>query len=976
MAAESEDLARHVTRARERVLEGEPVHGGVRGLILSSWQRCQSLGLPADRLELPYQPDQVDYDSRLRYAALPVLDRVELLLSGNRMSVILTDAKARVTERRAGDPSLNHRLDEISLAPGFSYAEDFAGTNGIGTALTEKRAYGVFGGEHFSDRLQPFSCAGTPIRDPFTGRIVGILDLTCMRADANGAMSDVSRQAAADIERRLLELGSEQERALLHAYFRAESRTKPSGLVLGGESAGVATGTAASVMSGDDQLVLSTKAAEMIAEARRAVSEVPLSRGRVATLLCRPLDGPAGTPGAVVEVRVRDLPPEGDANGSALRSAGSALFAATGTAAGTATGTVRRDSPSPLLFPPSAPPDLAGSVSTATTDSAPSAAEAETASGDVWLLLAGEADVGRLAVEARHRLDLLYQASVCIGTTLDVSRTAEELAELVVPRFADIVTVDVFDTPGPDDDSEDPLLRRNAIRGIKPGMPFRTVGEPVSFASSTSQARSLASGRAVLESDPASMARRGGRGADARMAPLTGVHSMITAPLRARGAVLGLVTFYRIETPGRYDMEDLAFAEELTARTALPVDNARRFARERATALALQRSMLPRDVAELSAVDVAYRYLPAHASVGGDWFDVIRLSGSRVALVVGDVVGHGVHAAATMGRLRTAVHNFAALDLPPGELLASLDDLVCALDRAEGAGTFDGFVGATCLYLVYDPVTRRCVMARAGHLLPVLVHPDGTVRFPELPPGPPLGLGGLPFESVELELTEGSLLALYTDGLVEARDRDIDVGLNMLGEALARPTGSLEESCQAVVETLLPAHPGDDVALLLARTRTLGAGKVMTWDLPFDPAIVAPTRAAVARTLQEWDLHDAVFTSELMVSELVTNAIRHAGGPLQLRLIRDDTDCTLIYEMSDGSQTSPRLRRADSTDENGRGLFLVAHLAERWGTRYTERGKTIWAEHPLRPGERRTVPCSRPVRPRRAAPLRSATNLW
>jgi serine phosphatase RsbU (regulator of sigma subunit) len=643
----------------------------------------------------------------------------------------------------------------------------------------------------------------------------------------------------------------------------------------------------------------------------------------------------------------------------------------------TATGTVRQASPSLLRSTPSPPPDVAVSVPAATAGSTPSVVEAEAMSGDVWLLLAGEADAGRLAVEARRRLDLLYQASVCIGTTLVVSRTAEELAELVVPRFADIVTVDVFDTPGSDDGPDEPLLRRNAIRGTKHGMPFQTVGEPVSFALSTSQGRSLASGRALLERDPASTAR-GGRGADAfHKMPLIGVHSMITAPLRARGAVLGVVTFYRVETPGRYDVEDLAFAEELTTRTALPVDNARRFARERSTALALQRSMLPRGLAEVSAVETAHRYLPSHADAGGDWFDVIPLPGSRVALVVGDVVGHGVHAAATMGRLRTAVHNFAALDLPPGELLANLDDLVCALDRAEGAGTGDGIVGATCLYMVYDPVTRRCVMARAGHPLPALVDPDGTVRFPELPPGPPLGLGGLPFESVELELAEGSLLALYTDGLVEARDRDIDVGLKMLGEALARPTRSLEESCQAVVETLLPVHPRDDVALLLARTRALGAGQVVTWDLPSDPALVAPTRAAVARTLLEWDLRDAVFPSELIVSELVTNAIRHAGGPLRLRLIRDDTDCTLTYEISDGSQTSPRLRRADSMDENGRGLFLVAQLAERWGTRYIDHGKTIWAQHALRPGERRTAPGSHPVRPpRRPTPAQSTTNLW
>lgn len=452
---------------------------------------------------------------------------------------------------------------------------------------------------------------------------------------------------------------------------------------------------------------------------------------------------------------------------------------------------------------------------------------------------------------------------------------------------------------------------------------------------------------------------------------------MIAAPLRARGAVLGLVTFYRVGSPTPYDEDDLALAEELTARTALAVDNARRFTHERETALALQQSLLPHDFPELSAVEVARRYLPSHASVGGDWFDVIPLSGSRVALVVGDVVGHGVHAAATMGLLRTAVRNFATLELAPSELLASLDDLVGNLDRADGSGNGDGLIGATCLYIVYDPVSQRCTMARAGHLLPALVDPGGGVRFLELPAGPPLGLGGLPFESVELGVPEGSLLALYTDGLVEARDHGIDIGLGLLAKALDQPASSLEDTCQAVIEALLPARPRDDVALLIARTRALDTEQVATWDVPFDPAAVAPVRADVTRTLLGWGLEDMTFAAEVVVSELVANAVRHARGPLRLRLIRDDTNRTLIYEMSDGSLSSPRLRRAASTDEGGRGLFLVANLTERWGTRSTEQGKTIWAEQPLPTAQRLSEP-----RPRRqTAPTgmpvqQSTTGLW
>ncbi len=345
---------------------------------------------------------------------------------------------------------------------------------------------------------------------------------------------------------------------------------------------------------------------------------------------------------------------------------------------------------------------------------------------------------------------------------------------------------------------------------------------------------------------------------------------------------------------------------------------------------------------------MAYRYLPAQAGVGGDWFDVIPLSGARVALVVGDVVGHGLHAAATMGRLRTAVHNFCSLDLSPDDLLTHLDDLVGRLDRGEGwaaEGTPDtGIVGATCLFAVYDPVSRRCTLTRAGHPLPAVVAPDGTVEFVDLPSCPPLGLGGLPFETVELELAEGSQLVLYTDGLVEDRHRDIDAGLDQLREVLARAGRPPEETCEAVLDALLPARPGDDVALLVARTHTLGADHVAQWELPSDPAVVSRSRAAVTDRLAAWGLDELAFTTELIASELVTNAIRHATGPVQLRLLRDRA---LICEVSDGSGTSPRLRRARSTDEGGRGLFLVAQLTERWGTRYTPNGKIIWTEQPL-----------------------------
>ncbi|MGW4440812.1 SpoIIE family protein phosphatase [Streptomyces sp. NPDC004596] len=554
--------------------------------------------------------------------------------------------------------------------------------------------------------------------------------------------------------------------------------------------------------------------------------------------------------------------------------------------------------------------------------------------------LSGRAEV------ARERLNMLYDAGVGIGTSLDVARTAEELAELAVPRFADFVTVDLFDAVLKGEEPKPgTALRRAAFSGIRKDAPLYPLGERIRFVSTSPQARSLTTGQAVVE--PVLREAPGWHAQDLRRTSeimAYGIHSLITVPLRAGSLVLGLANFWRSEKPQPFDAEELALAEELVARAAVSIDNARRYTREHSMAVALQRSLLPRSLPDQGALEIAYRYLPAQSGVGGDWFDVLPLSGARVALVVGDVVGHGLHAAATMGRLRTAVHNFSALDLPPDELLGLLDELVGRIDQDETPADGAAVTGATCLYAVYDPVSRRCTIARAGHPPPVLVCPDGEVEFPEVPPGPPLGLGGLPFETVDLELPEGSSLVLYTDGLVEDRDRDIDVGLELLRDALRRtPGASPEETCRTVLDRL-PARPSDDVALIVARTRVLGADRVAEWQVPSDPAAVAEVRASVVRQLDGWGLAELSFATELILSELVTNAIRYGRGPIGVRLLRERT---LICEVSDGSTTSPHLRYAASTDEGGRGLFLVAQLADRWGTRYTPNGKIIWAEQPL-----------------------------
>ncbi|MFJ7292444.1 SpoIIE family protein phosphatase [Streptomyces collinus] len=570
---------------------------------------------------------------------------------------------------------------------------------------------------------------------------------------------------------------------------------------------------------------------------------------------------------------------------------------------------------------------------------------------------------------ARKRLQLIAEAGRRIGGTLDVTRTAQELADVTVPALADFAGVDLL--AALDDAPEPPaqavpadaplLLRRAALASVTPGAPEAVVapGAVDSYPAGSMPFESLRSGRPTLHevTDPAFTAWLARDPARAARVRAFGIHSVMAVPLVARGSTLGVAFFVRHRNQEPFQQDDVVLAGELAARAAVSIDNARRYTRERATAVTLQRSLLPRRLPRQAAVEVASRYLPAggQAGVGGDWFDVIPLSGARVALVVGDVVGHGLVASATMGRLRTAVRTLADIDLPCDELLTHLDDLVARLDKEEksdgeqaptdSAGT-SGDVGATCLYAVYDPVTRHCCFAGAGHPVPAVVGPGGTVDLVGLPATPPLGVGGLPYESTEVVLPEGSLLALYTNGLIETPDRDLDTGVDRLRAALARPAASLDALCDTVLADLLPQRPADDVALLIARTRALDARQVATWAVPSDPSAVARTRKDVVAQLERWGLSDAVFVTELVVSELVTNAIRHAQPPVQLRVIHDTT---LICEVSDGGSTAPHLRRARTYDEGGRGLLLVAQLTERWGTRQSATGKTIWAEQTLSP---------------------------
>ncbi|MFF8883570.1 ATP-binding SpoIIE family protein phosphatase [Streptomyces flaveolus] len=560
----------------------------------------------------------------------------------------------------------------------------------------------------------------------------------------------------------------------------------------------------------------------------------------------------------------------------------------------------------------------------------------------------------------QKRLMVVNEASQRIGTSLDIGRTAQELAEVGTAHLADFVTVDLLESTLHEEDAapaHDSLTVRRIAQHPPDGCPQGVpIGHTHSFTTGSDPAKALAAGqitRHTITSDdiPAWLTD-----SDTFKRHLGdfGTHTVLLAPLWARGSPLGVAQFFRHRDAAPFEDDDLLLAQEVTSRAAVYIDNARMYTHERDTALALQQSLLPDRVPRRGVVETAARYLPAStgAGVGGDWYDVIPLSGARTALVIGDVVGRGLYAAATMGRLRTAVRTLADIDLMPDELLTHLDDVVIRLQREEGRD-LDEF-SATCLYAVYDPVTRMCSLASAGHAPPaVTLSMPGSSRahspqahFVDAPIGPPLGLGGLPFETIQFELPEGSLLALFTDGLIESATRDLAIGMTQLLEVLGDAGPSLEDVCDRLVSTLLPSRSADDVALLLARTRALDAGHVSTLNLPSDPSAVAQARTYATDQLAAWNLDALAFSTELIISELVTNAIRYGREPISLRLILQST---LTCEVADAASTAPRLRRARTFEEGGRGLFLVAQLAANWGTRYTRDGKVIWAEQ-LLPG--------------------------
>ncbi|WP_371618699.1 SpoIIE family protein phosphatase [Streptomyces sp. NBC_00454] len=419
------------------------------------------------------------------------------------------------------------------------------------------------------------------------------------------------------------------------------------------------------------------------------------------------------------------------------------------------------------------------------------------------------------AERARSRFALLAEAGTRIGTTLDLGQTAQEIAEVLVPQLADSADVQLLEAVLDPDEaaaSTRGVLRRLAALFPDPAAPTARLvpGQTFQIPVGTAYEQVISEGVPMnlftadipaLITDPRAAALR------AYLATL-GCARMV--PLVARGQVLGVVVVTRERGREPFDHEDCVLIDEVVARAALNIDNARMYTTQREAALTLQRSLTNNALPEVTGLELTGRYLPASDhDVGGDWFDVIELPGGRTGLVIGDVMGHGIHAAAVMGQLRTAVRTLARHDVPPEQMLRSLDAVVADLGEDEMA---------TCAYAVHDPATGTCVIARAGHPPPAVVTPAGAVRFLDGPPGTPLGAGGREFRTEEVQLPPGTLLALYTDGLIESRDRDLDEGMAGLAEALKGAQEPLEALCDVILARLLPGAPQDDVAVLLART--------------------------------------------------------------------------------------------------------------------------------------------------------------
>nr|WP_042175625.1 SpoIIE family protein phosphatase [Streptomyces sp. NBRC 110035] len=558
------------------------------------------------------------------------------------------------------------------------------------------------------------------------------------------------------------------------------------------------------------------------------------------------------------------------------------------------------------------------------------------------------------------RLRFVGAAPRRIARGIDLEEIVMGLCRATVPTFADTILVYLREPlPVGDERPTGPLvlrLRRSdripAERDTEGGFVPAATPAPSELDSIGSERCTVRPGSALAEvlrgvrpvftDAPAARAALPellGEGAESAV---PGGQRAILAPLRGRRRVIGAALFLRGPERIAFEADDLLVAAQLATHSALGIDKAVLYGREAYIADELQRTMLPENLPRCTGVRLASRYLPAAetARVGGDWYDAIPLPGSRVALVVGDVMGHSMTSAAIMGQLRTTAQTLAGLDLPPQEVLHHLDEQAQRL----GADRM-----ATCLYAVYDPVAHRITIANAGHPPPILLPIGGRAEVLRVPAGAPIGVGGVDFEAVELDAPAGATLLLYTDGLVESRLRDVWTGIDQLRDKLAATaqlTGPdhpppLEALCDEVLDMLGPGDRDDDIALLAARFDGIAPNDVAYWFLEPEDAAPGRARRLARRALSRWGMEDLSDSVELLVSEVVTNAVRYASRPVTLRLLRTDV---LRCEVGDDVPQLPRLRQARATDEGGRGLYLVNRLARRWGATRLSTGKVVWFE--------------------------------
>ncbi|MFD7438330.1 SpoIIE family protein phosphatase [Streptomyces sp. NPDC059861] len=578
-----------------------------------------------------------------------------------------------------------------------------------------------------------------------------------------------------------------------------------------------------------------------------------------------------------------------------------------------------------------------------------SASRLEDAQGRILGVLTEVLDVTERE-KLRVRLRVFGSVREHVGQTLDVVATCEELVQAVVPDLADIAVVDVVDAVvRGEEPPQSPLgpevpLRRAAFgrSGGEQQVQAHPVGDVRALPFPTPYAQTLTDLKPRLVALGPETPWLAAVPPRAEAIRASGAHSLITTPLTLRGTVLGLISLYRADKSDVFNKGDVTLAIAVAAHTALCIDNARRYTREHIIALTIQRHLLlPRAVTR-TTVETAHLHVPSEAG-GGGGFDTFALSGARTALVVGEVAGQGIHAATTMGQIRTATHSLAALDLEPDELLARLNDTAISLaqERATLPPGDPMPLTGSCAYAVYDPLAQTCTIALAGHPPPVIAHPDGSTEIPHLPSGPPLGsTEGPPFAATTVSVPDGSVLAFYTASLQHTAP-------DTLQRVLAHADRPLQDLCDDVLYRLRNDTHHGDVILLLARTHAFPADQVTAWHLDHQPQAVATARARTRHQLTHWGVdEETTYTTEMIVSELATNAIRYGTPPVHLRLIKDRT---LTCEVHDSNSLAPRLRHAKTIDEGGRGLFIIAQLAQNWGVRHSNDGKTVWAEQALPP---------------------------